>query len=328
MKTEGRKKSVQSPNILLLIPVFNDWQAATSLLRLINDKHTGKTEILFIDDASTTQIPDTFNIKNLENIAKVSILRLKRNLGHQRAIAIGLAYIEDKKLEYEAIVVMDGDGEDDPADIKRLYEACKNNDFKSVVFAGREKRSEGLVFKLFYFIYTKLFFGLAIGQKIGIGNFSIIPKNLLGNVTIISEIWNHYAIGLKRSKIPFTQIPTHRAKRLHGESKMNFVSLLVHGLSAISIYGDMLGARMIAIVSSLAVINILAIMLLVFIKLFTQIVVPAWTASMIVLMMIFLIQIFILILQFIFIILSNRNLLGFLPKINYHHFIDKTWDLS
>jgi hypothetical protein len=51
----------------------------------------------------------------------------------------------------------------------------------------------------------------------------------------VSEIWNNFPCGVVKSKLPIDTIPFERAKRLAGESKMNFVSLITHGMSAISV---------------------------------------------------------------------------------------------
>ena len=76
------------------------------------------------------------------------------------------------------------------------------------------------------------------------GNFSVIPRERLASLVVVSELWNHYAAAAMRSRQPFCTIPTRRAERLDGESKMNFVGLVVHGLSAISVYSDIVGVRL------------------------------------------------------------------------------------
>ena len=73
------------------------------------------------------------------------MLRLRRNLGHQRAIAIGLTYIQAQMTTaYEAVVVMDGDGEDAPEDVPRLLARLEAEGGRSIVFAERTRRSESL----------------------------------------------------------------------------------------------------------------------------------------------------------------------------------------
>ncbi|MHC5721624.1 MAG: glycosyltransferase, partial [Nostoc sp.] len=83
--------------ILIVIPVFNDWQSLDMLLINLDTVLSNERiqcEILVIDDASTIPPHDSFMFAHFNAIQKVNCLELKRNLGHQRAITIGLAYIE------------------------------------------------------------------------------------------------------------------------------------------------------------------------------------------------------------------------------------------
>ena len=71
----------------------------------------------------------------------VSLLELRRNLGHQRAIAVGMAYVEANR-PCRAVVLMDSDGEDDPRDIPRLLAQCHQEGDAKIIFAERTKRVE------------------------------------------------------------------------------------------------------------------------------------------------------------------------------------------
>ena len=117
-------------------------------------------------------------------------------------------------------------------DVPRLIEKCRETGNQKMVFAVRAKRSEGRVFTLFYSLYKGLF-KLLTGQSIHVGNFSLVPRRILHRLVHVSEIWNHYAVGVIKSKIPTVEILANRGRRMAGESRMNFVSLVVHGLSAI-----------------------------------------------------------------------------------------------
>ena len=73
-----------------LIPVYNDWQSLSLLLKNLNSElqsalKTGR--ILIIDDCST--IPPDITIDNLDNIKEIELLSLNKNLGSQKSIAIG-----------------------------------------------------------------------------------------------------------------------------------------------------------------------------------------------------------------------------------------------
>ena len=94
-----------------------------------------------VDDGSTQTWERIGDYPEFAAIAAVDVLPLKRSLGHQRAIAIGLAYFE-AYVACSHVLVMDCDGEDRPDDIPALIECGKANP-QSLVFAVRAKRSVG-----------------------------------------------------------------------------------------------------------------------------------------------------------------------------------------
>lgn len=309
-------------SVLIVIPVFNDWEAVDLLLTYI-DKYLYDTsfnvDVLLVDDASIIPVGENFLADNYSAIKNVSILELRRNIGHQRAIAIGLAYAE-ANLSHEAVVVMDGDGEDDPRDVIRLIEECQKQGYAKVIFARRGKRSESWKFKLFYTFYKHLY-KLLTGQDIRVGNFSIIPRKILSRLVVVSELWNHYAVGVLKAKVPCAEIFSKRATRLAGKPKMNFVSLVTHGLSAISVYGDVVGVRLLVATVSVIAFAIIAIAVAVVIRFTTNLAIPGWTSYVVILFSIFLMQAVMLSLFFSFLVLNGRNTSSFLPKRDYHYFV-------
>jgi polyisoprenyl-phosphate glycosyltransferase len=312
--------------VVIVIPVFNDWESLLKLLHSL-DWVLAPTEInieiLVVDDASNTPLPSELLPDGFNVIKKIDVLELRRNLGHQRAIAIALAYVE-ANLKCEAVLVMDSDGEDKPEDALRLIETYRREGRQKVIFARRMKRSEGMVFRLLYGIY-KNFYRMLTGQEIRIGNFSIIPYRILGRLVAVAEIWNHYAAGLQRAKVPYTEIPTNRGTRLAGKSKMSMINLVAHGLSSISVYADVVGTRLLILVSAISVVVVILIVVLIGIRLFTIGIPesPGWISYIIGLLFTALLQAIMFSIFFIFIILSGRNNASFLPCRDYHYFIWK-----
>ena len=79
---------------------------------------------------------------------------MKINKGHARCIAFGLRHVFKNK-KFDNLILMDGDGEDRPVEIKDLV--SKNNNFPAFsVIAKRVKRSEGFIFQFFYAIFCNL----------------------------------------------------------------------------------------------------------------------------------------------------------------------------
>jgi hypothetical protein len=318
---EGRRP-MRAGSIVILIPVFNDW---SSLARLLPDldavltDHDREAEVLVVDDGSTTAPEDFPEPDSFIALARIDILRLRRNLGHQRAIAVGLSYVEDC-LQSRAVVVMDGDGEDDPADVPRLLETLEEAGSGTIVFAERTRRSESFVFRVFYALYQILHFILT-GQKVRVGNFSAIPRRRLSSLVVVTEIWNHYAAAVIRSRQPHCLVPTRRSRRLRGRSTMNFVSLVTHGLSAISVYSDVVGVRLLMMSVLLALLTLGGIIAAVAVRLATNWAVPGWATFTVGLLLILLVQAVIAASVFSFVILGARHGSTFLPRRDYSFFI-------
>ena len=104
--------------IYLLIPLYNDWISLNRLLKNINKNTKNKNvnfHILIVNDCS---VQKKIIFKNrLSNIKSVKVLNLKFNFGHDRAIAIGLKYL-DKNKKFDYVITMDSDGEDNPKYLK------------------------------------------------------------------------------------------------------------------------------------------------------------------------------------------------------------------
>jgi glycosyltransferase involved in cell wall biosynthesis len=101
----------------IVIPVYNEEENVEPLIREINGvlAPLGKTcEIVAVDDGSKD---GTFTALRRLHCTEpcLKVVRLKRNFGQTAALAAGLAYARG-----EIIVLMDGDGQNDPADIPAL----------------------------------------------------------------------------------------------------------------------------------------------------------------------------------------------------------------
>lgn len=306
------------------MPVYNDWAAVQKLLPQIDGalaQASCRARVLLVDDASTSG-PDPDWPLGLPQLDGISVLHLRRNLGHQRAIAIGLVHISQAWPDLEAIVVMDSDGEDRPQDLPALLDRFESERGEKVVFAARAKRLESVTFRFFYRLY-RFAHKLLTGVAVRVGNFSVLPPAALARLIVVSELWNHYAAAIVRARIPHVSIPLPRGTRLAGHSQMNFVSLLVHGLGAISVFGDILAARLLAATAFAIVLTILMIGVVAGVRLFTDLAVPGWATYVTGILMIILAQALVVSIALVFIIISGRATPGFLPIRDAAWFIDR-----
>lgn len=309
--------------VTILLPVFNDWIAVGKLLRQIDAVLVGRgtdPRVLVVDDGSTQERPADPMVFPCEAIRQVEILHLRRNLGHQRAIAIGLAHLEATCPSCQLVVVMDSDGEDDPGDIPRLLARASATDHLAMVFAERTKRSESLLFQVCYHLY-RLGHRVLTGRSVRVGNFSVIPRRRLESLVATSELWNHYAAAAFTSRQPYVTIPTARARRLDGRSKMNFVGLVIHGLSAISVYSDTIGVRLLIATLAMIGLDLGALLITLVIRLTTNLAIPGWATTVFGVLLIILLQATLFLVVFSFMILAGRNSASFLPRRDYIHFV-------
>lgn len=307
---------------VILIPVFDDWAALHLLLANLDavlDRRRLPASVLVVDDASTTRPDEDFCAGPFEAIEAIEVLPLKRNLGHQRAIAIGLAFIEEH-ISCRAVVVMDSDGEDAPSDVPRLLDCFEHDGSRRIVFAERTRRSESLTFVLFYNLY-KLLHLVLTGIAVRVGNFSVIPQERLSSLVVVSELWSHYPAAVFKSLQPFCTLRTVRARRLSGRSHMNFVRLVVHGLSALSVFSDIIGVRVLIATLVVILLSIAGMVGTVFIRLATNLAIPGWATNLAGILMLIMLQAMMFSVLFSFVIIGGRQSMTFLPCRDYKYFV-------
>ena len=283
-------------------------------------------EIFLVDDGSVQRHDENDFRGRFSVVRAVQVLRLRRNLGHQRAIAIGLAHIQ-KSVTCEAVLVMDSDGEDTPQGVVDLLNAFSASQGTKAIFAQRSRRSESFVFRAFYHLYRHLHRALT-GIGVRVGNFSILPSGYLNTLVATSELWNHYAASVFRSRLPFTMVPIPRGTRIAGTSTMNFAALVSHGLSAISVFGDVVGVRLLIGSLTGTILAAFGIVLVVFIRLFTHRAIPGWATYATGTLAIIMIQLITIATCFTFFVLSTRTNLGFVPLRDYSLFVEEIVEIK
>ena len=108
----------QSPDISVVVPVFDEEGAAPALAREIAAAFAGReAEILFVDDASRDATRAQLTALKAE-IPQLRVLSHRRNSGQSRAIRTGVL-----AARAPIVVTLDGDGQNDPADGPALVEA-------------------------------------------------------------------------------------------------------------------------------------------------------------------------------------------------------------
>ena len=220
--------------IKILISIYNDWQSVFKLLENINSEVSNvdhEFSVIIVNDASTESKPDSSI--NFDHLNSIKIINMKENKGHTRCNASGLKHVFENE-EFDYIIIMDGDGEDRPEEIKNFLEHLNYNIDKPIV-GDRVKRSEDIIFKTCYFFHKIITFTFA-GELIKFGNYTCLPKLTVEKMIKEKATWSSFSGSLQKVEKNKISSPSIRGKRYFGPSKMSFLNLLKHSLSIISVF--------------------------------------------------------------------------------------------
>ena len=220
--------------IKILIPVYNDWESLIELLneinKVISDIKNTEFDCMIVNDASTIKLPE---IKVPKNVKKIEIFNMKENRGHARCNAFAIRYLS-KKDDFDHLIVMDGDGEDRPEEIKYLVNQALEDQEVSVV-AKRVKRSEGFLFQILYEVH-KLITLVFTGKQINFGNYSCLTNKDVVTLSQQESLWSSFSGTLKKSIRRLNTINSTRGSRYFGPSKMSLFNLGIHSFSIIAVF--------------------------------------------------------------------------------------------
>lgn len=267
--------------ITVVIPVYNEVQVLPELLiRLQSVKKVREGEVnfnfIFVNDGSSDGSKE-YLTKEAESTEDISLISLSRNFGHQAAVSAGLACADG---DYVAII--DADLQDPPELIYEMYQLA-NKENCDVVYGQRISRQgethfKKITAKFFYVFMNKM---ADIDLPRDTGDFRIISSRVIKILNLLPERHRYIRglipwIGFK--SLPF---PYERHARFAGETKYPFIKMVQFALNAtfsfsrkpISI-GLKLGSFVVSVGMILAVIIIT-------LKIFTNIVVPGLASTLV-----------------------------------------------
>jgi polyisoprenyl-phosphate glycosyltransferase len=185
---------------------------------------------------------------------------------------------------------------------------------------------ENSTFRFSYQCY-RILHRLLTGRDIRFGNFSVLPRAHLESLVVFPELWNHYAATFIKSRLPYVRVRSERAARVQGKSRMNFVSLLIHGLSALFANQEVVGTRLLAANIAMMLGLLALIGVVVGVKLLTNLAIPGWATITMGMLLILIGQSLIASSVLVFSIMTNRSQLGFLPIRDYGYFVSHETNL-
>ena len=185
------------PKMIIITPAFEDAEAFSQLLAALAEALSNAVFVIAVDDGSIRK-PLMMSAFKESGVAG-EIIKLRRNVGHQQAIAVGLAHATEQYKDDHRVVIMDSDGEDMPASIPDLLRLLDDPETDAVV-AQRKARVETIRFKVFYQIY-KLIFRILTGKSINFGNFMALKPHAVKRLAAMQEVNLHVPGALIASRL-------------------------------------------------------------------------------------------------------------------------------
>ena len=263
-----------TPEYGIIIPCFNENETIIRFLAEVEQvlQSVDKTfECIVVNDSSTDNTLQMLSEYKSTSRHKVTILSLNYNVGHQGAIYQGLLYAIKQNFNY--VIVMDGDGEDDPNAIRDLVKI----EGYDIVHVLRGKRRESLLFRTLYGFYKRLF-KLITRKSMKIGNYSMINRKIM--LSLVDSSFIHFAANLSKLKARSTHIVVDRRKRIHGKSKMNLESLVFHAFKSFVVYAEDLLMLFLKLFVVLIIVLFFFILYVIYQKLFTDKAILGWASQM------------------------------------------------
>jgi glycosyltransferase involved in cell wall biosynthesis len=216
-------RPARPPRISVAIPLYNEEHGVVELLRrvsaVLDTLSGGPHQIVIVDDGSRDR-----TLEYLEKLAtidaRIVVVALSRNFGHQAALTAALDYVTG-----DATVLMDGDLQDPPEAIPEFVRQFELG--FDVVYAQRVRRKEPWPLRASYYLFYRLMRRLSdLPVPIDAGDFGLVSARVIRQIRASPER-NRYLRGL-RAWAGFRQlgIPIERSERFTGESKYSPLKLL------------------------------------------------------------------------------------------------------
>lgn len=213
----------RAPVLSVVLPVYDEaanLRALTARLSPVLEKLTqGSWEVVFADDGSQDGSSDLLDKLHRED-ARVKVLHLSRNFGHQAALSAGL-----EASSGQAVVLMDADLQDPPEVIESFVERWRAG--FDVVYAVRRTRKEGVLKRVAYSIFYRTMRRVAnVDLPLDAGDFCLLDRAVVDELVALPE--RHRFLRGLRAWVGFRQtgVEYDRDARTAGASKYSLARLV------------------------------------------------------------------------------------------------------
>ncbi|MDR0775993.1 MAG: glycosyltransferase family 2 protein [Azonexus sp.] len=214
-------------DISIVIPIYNEAENIEPMVREIQAAFQGRAEsyeVIFVDDASNDESPAVLRRQTLETDV-VRCLRHRRNFGQSAAVATGF-----RAARGEWIGTLDGDGQNDPADLPRMLDEARRLGVDCVT-GVRAKRQDNFIRKLSSRIANG-FRNWATGDRVsdsGCG-VRVVRAACVGELPVFNGLHRFMPTLLRAKSYTVSEFPVNHRPRLRGVSKYGVHNRLWRGI--------------------------------------------------------------------------------------------------
>jgi len=205
----------------VIVPVLNEEDNIPELVRRLKAALDGGLpfDIIFVDDGSTDRTWRLLTSLHAED-PRIKSVRLARTFGHQAAISAGL-----RAATGDAVVVMDGDLQDDPEVVPEFVKRWLDGD--DVVYAIRQSRQASWPKRVAYHVFYRVLARIsAVDLPLDSGDFSLMDRRVVDVLNAMPER-TRFVRGM-RGWAGFRQsgVPCDRQDRFAGRTKHTYSTLV------------------------------------------------------------------------------------------------------
>lgn len=213
----------------IVVPVFNEQDNAEELHREIKqvcEQQQYTYEIIFVDDGSVDRTEEI-----CRELSPLKYVRMRRNFGQTAAMDVGI-----KTAKYKYIATMDGDRQNDPVDIPRMFELLMENDLD--VVAGWRKNRKDSVMKKFTSRGANLLRGMIVKDNIHDSGCSLklYKKECFEKVNLYGEMHRFIPALLQIKGFQVGEIIVNHRPRVAGQTKYNWKRTFKGFLDMLSVW--------------------------------------------------------------------------------------------
>ncbi|KTC95795.1 glycosyltransferase family 2 protein [Legionella erythra] len=220
-------------NLSVVIPVYNEEDNVdilyNEIVRALPDEQFN-FEVVFVDDGSTDRTLSCLKSK-AQTSPKLQIVAHKRNAGQSAALVSGV-----RAARFNLIATLDGDGQNDPADIPRLIACIKNS--RTVILGNRARRDDNRLRRISSRVGNGVRRRLLKDECPDTGcSLKIFPREAFLSLPHFNHLHRFLPALFKRAGYQLINVPVNHRPRWHGVSKYGVMNRLFVGIH------DLIGVR-------------------------------------------------------------------------------------